>query len=190
METPCLTEKTCRKRTFAPLLFLPLIFLLFTLIRPIHRPTAFVLLLIFISVFGLLIGEALGWIFIQGKIRRGSQIVDPRRESVPSEAGLLLRQARFALTSTCWILSMSSMIISMLQRSPVEMRLIYSFVSVLIIFLTGITTAVTVRSLHIYKRRYKESQKIANIIEIPDVPIVESANWWTKDETRQEIRRR
>ena len=190
METPYLSTKICWKRAALPLLSIVGTFLLFDLFRSIHRPTALFFIVALVSTMGLLIGESASWFVLHRKVKNDTRIADPSREVAPTEPGLQLHRIRSKVGIICWSISILGMLSTALQHGPPHKLPTNLLLCGLTALLTGIPNAIAFRWLQSYRKRFESFQTSTTVSDVSDEKNTEPSLWWTKDETRQEIRRR
>jgi hypothetical protein len=188
METPYLTEKTCRKRVFAWSLPLLVMGLILGIALSIQSTVSYGLLSGLLIGSGYLVGEATFWYRLLGALRRGARLPDPLREAVPTELGVLQRRHLFLASLVSWLCGSLVMLVSQISRAPEELKLFAGFLTGFFMLFTGFHAIIRLWELRRYTKFAQESHYIAE-------PIIESTftpfkNWWMTEETKQEIKRR
>ena len=191
METPYLTEKTCRKRFLGFSLPIPLIGMVLCVVALLWKPMIVSGLLAGLLIgSGPLLGGTIAWFRLKIAVRNGAQIVDPWKAQVPSEVGLFLWRHRFVGSVLCWLLATSILVFALVGGAPEEMRFVTAmFVGFFSLF-TGFNVAIQYWGMRHYARLFQKSLQAVPLVKTSEESAFEQNSWWTQEETRQEIRRR
>lgn len=177
METPYLTRKTCHRRYYkaVALWFFPA--MLFLVCADLHLLALTALFGVAkLLVVGPVMGEAIYWQRLGAATRRQERLLDPLSPTVSGETRLPLYRYRLAGGS---VIATLTLVISLIVALSSQNLFVLSI---------GLPPLLSFFwALYGYRKALARSQ---SAVQPPTKVVVSPTTWWTKDETRQEIRRR